>query len=371
MKRLVFFLILMVSLGTVIISCSDVLEQEEQTIIENEASGTILALNLWDSFRNAETRSAAEEFPAYYGGMFLEKGKLFVLVVDDNESVRNNLVSRCGGTDFEIKACEYSYLQLRNVVDRLTDLMKNVPIAENLGLLGCALLDYDNKVEVWLEDCSLASITKFKKVVCDEPFLVFKKGDSIRFEENIYSGSAIGNGRGWGSLAYRAKMNGQIGFVTSGHVMKQIGNFLYKEDNLTIIGECKACSYSGTVDAAFCTLNSGFTPINQVQGDFFTLQPSTGVAFVGLNVNLGGKYNHSKGKVISTYVTYKGYDGSVMSNGIASSYASQNGDSGGIVYDDGGYAIGVHIGSLPLDGTTRALSCPAEDVNRLFFLTMF
>lgn len=360
----------MVSFGMAFVSCSDALEQEE-IVVGRECSGTTLAVNLWNSFRNGVTRSSEKEFPAYYGGMYLDKGRLFVFVVDDNESVRNNLLSRCGGADFEIKSCEYSYLELRNVVDRLTDMMKNASIVEDFGFLGCALLDYDNKVEVWLEDCSSESVSKFKKSVCDEPFLVFKKSGSVRFEENIYSGSAIGNGSGWGSLAYRAKMNGQIGFVTSGHVMKQVGKYLFKEDNFTILGECKACSYSGTVDAAFCSLNSGFTAINQVQGDFFSLQPSTGVAFVGLNVNLGGKYNHSSGKVVSTYVTYKGYGGTVMSNGIASSYASQNGDSGGIVYDDGGYAVGVHVGSFSIDGATRGLSCPAEDVNRLFFLTMF
>jgi hypothetical protein len=61
MKKLIFFLVLMVSFGMAFVSCSDALEQEE-IVVGRECSGTTLAVNLWNSFRNGVTRSSEKEF---------------------------------------------------------------------------------------------------------------------------------------------------------------------------------------------------------------------------------------------------------------------------------------------------------------------
>lgn len=355
-------------------ACTSSLEEldDDSAITAQSVSGIDLANNLWDSFKTAGvTRAESNAYPSYYGGMYLEKDNLVVLTCENSEEVKEEIADRCKGTGFKIMDCDYSYSELSSLMDELTDVMKNTALSNELGFISCSLLDKENRIEIQLADCSRQNIDKFKSVASNSPCLTFVQGSPLTFEENIYSGSSIGTATGYGSVAYRAKMNGKAGFVTSGHVMKQIGNYLFKDDRITILGECKACSYTGTVDAAFCELSSGFIPINQVQGDFFTLKASTTGAFVGMSVNLGGRHNHSKGKVVSISVAYNGYGGTVMTKGIASDYASEGGDSGGIVYDNSGYPVGVHVGKGTVNNVARAICCSASEVNSLFLLTMY
>lgn len=356
--------------------CSNDLDEQNFAPETKSLSYLELANNLWDSFEGSVTRSTtavdANIYPMYYGGMYVQNDKLVVLVRENNTSVRENLIKRCGGAGFEMINCDYSFVELRDIVQKVIKSLQNT---NELNIVGCALLDKENKIEVWLDDCSQQSIDKFKAVIGDYSCFTFKTSNPVQFEESIYSGSSIGvkNGvtNGWGSLAYRARRNGAEGFVGSGHVMKYVGNALYNDNHSTVIGDCIASNIGGTVDASFCTLRSGYTPSNQVRNNFFTLSTTTKFPLVGEIVNIAGRHNNGSGHVVSTYVIYNGYTGAVMSGGIAADYASKDGDSGAVIYDNSGRLVGVHVGKVDVGGTLRAISCPAADVNSVLNLVLY
>lgn len=356
----------------IIAGCSNDLDDQNFVSETKSLSYLDFANNLWNSFEGAVTRSITAVdgniYPSYYGGMYVQNDKLVVLVRENNVSVKEDLLKRCDGSGFEMIICDYSYEELRSIIQKVTELLQS---SDEQNVVGCALLDKENKIEVWLKDCSQLNINKFKSVIGNYSCLTFKESMSVQFEESIYSGSSIGVSSGYGSLAYRARRYGSEGFVGSGHVMKNVGNTLYKDDRSTVIGDCVACNISGTVDASFCTLRSGYTPSNQERNNFFTLTTTIKFPIVGESVNIAGRHSNGGGSIVSTYVTYKGYTGAIMTGGIAADYDSQSGDSGAVIYNNLGHLIGVHIGKASVNGINRSISCPATDVNSVLDLDLY
>lgn len=112
------------------------------------------------------------------------------------------------------------------------------------GLEGFGIIPSENRVFVELKDCSNNTINSFRNEVLDSPMLKFvpSKGDIVA-EEAIAPGSGL-KATSTGSFGYRARLNGQVGLVTAGHVARSVGVSVYKDFDVPyptqLIGSCAA-----------------------------------------------------------------------------------------------------------------------------------
>ena len=93
-------------------------------------------------------------------------------------------------------------------------------------------------------------------------------------------------------------MGTTTGIVASGHVLSTLDAKVYR--NTTLIGTVKKVQLSGSVDAAFVALDSGFEGTNSIG----TTSVSTSIEVLGEggNVSLRGYYNQTDGVVYNTGV---------------------------------------------------------------------
>lgn len=207
--------------------------------------------------------------------------------------------------------------------------------------------------------------------------LMFKKAVSkIMAEEEIKPGAGIVTSSSSGSLGYRARMNGQNGMVTCGHVAKTIGAKVYKDFDIPypsgdLIGSCLKTQISGSVDAAFIKMDSPYEPSNMTWWGTM-LSPWVSYPLVGMSVNKEGKAGRfSIGKVVAIYVSANIHfpsGGSALLYGlIQTSYSSQPGDSGGIVYSNDNSILGIHEGA----DASYTYSIDASNINSTFSLSLY
>lgn len=60
-----------------------------------------------------------------------------------------------------------------------------------------------------------------------------------------------------------------------------------------------------------------------------------------------------------------------MYNFIKANYRSVSGDSGAVCYASDKKVVGIHQGALSEGGSERTIVVPAEQINRVFGLTMY
>lgn len=126
------------------------------------------------------------EYPDYYGGSYIENGKLIVYIVKGYNEKTPQLLS--SDPIFVTKECDYSYNELLKATNEVSEFMvseKNAenPIRKKLSL--CSLSETFNRVEVYVSDLSPSFISEFKRQVSNSPaikFIIAPKYDDF---ENI------------------------------------------------------------------------------------------------------------------------------------------------------------------------------------------
>lgn len=349
---------------------NDNMNPTQQTMLQ----GRDLANNLLASFSNNVTRNAELNYPNYYGGMFFdEKGQLNILSVSENpDKYREEFIQRCQGDNFILKSCKYSLNELNNGIEIIRELLSTAPQAsKTLGLKSFWLSDNKSELHIGLSDCSDENINYFKTTIADLPYIVFEQVDKIEYQaEQIDAGSPINskNGISQSSLGYRAICNGEKGFVVAAHAMISMGTVsLYDAPNWEI-GQCK--KIDKTVDAAFCTLFSSYTPSNTTfEGVSLTSDIET--VIFGDKVSICGHHSSGSGTVLSTNYNYVGPEGNAIYGGVQATYTSQNGDSGAVIYTASKNIAGMHSAGVTTSGTKSAIFIPAAAINRALSLTMY
>lgn len=164
------------------------------------------------------------------------------------------------------------------------------PVIENIEMFG--LSETNNRIEVYLYDCSNTAISDFKHYMMDSPAICFirsrcQQEDFVNFIESLKSSTFRANftvnpGNSIGaspdpdsnlvpsSFGYKATYNNKVGFITAAHVvaLNDYFSIIYDTNKSNPIGRCLYSSRSGSVDAAFCDLSEGNCTItNNISGN--------------------------------------------------------------------------------------------------------
>lgn len=320
------------------------------------------------------SRSTEPNYPDTYCGAYIDDNGELVIYVKGAETTRDAFVQNTegllGGNNFRIKEATFSYNELVSLMNELNTYKDthNNDVANGFNYYW--LSDKSNNIVVELDYMSAENIAAFKAQVSDSPIITFKQADGPMMPEiNMNPGQSIRT-VGSGSMGYRAKKGGKVGFVSAGH-MGNLNDIVYVGD--VAVGKIISKQASGKVEATFIEVtNSDYTPSNTINGTSNTLSTKTSKPGVGTVINkCGASTGATSGKIISTNATIT-VSGVTYTDVTTADYSSAGGDSGGIVYSyvsstNTRYTLGTHSFS---DGTTRSF-IKADNTNSALGLTRY
>lgn len=381
MRKLLFKCLILSAIFTMV-GCSNDLNDVEinkQKIDDSELQAAELGMNLMESFKASPLKSSSDMvYPDYYCGAYINADKKFVVLVNDNSNnVQENLILRTKGSNFIVENATFTMNELLETIDILNELFfdkTKESFLSDIGLKGFGIIPSENRVFVELKNCSDNNISLFKNRVLNSPMLKFtpSKGDVVA-EETIAPGSGL-KATSTGSFGYRARLNGQTGLVTAGHVARSVGVNVYKDFDVPypseLIGTCAATQIGGSVDAAFIRLTGSYTAGNYTAWGT-TISSVVEPAYQGATVYKEGKNGFSTGSITATNVSktinFPSGGSATLWGLIEASYSSAGGDSGGIIYSGSNNILGTHEGS----GGGSAYFIYAGDINNTFGLSTY
>lgn len=300
------------------------------------------------------------EYPDFYGGAyFSEHGKFTVYIHGDFEEGIRAVTSVIGNDNIEFKKADYSYKYLCSLADEIYDFVlkdKTSDVAQTISSFG--VMDKTNTLEVRLIGLDDAKAEMFSRRVLDKKGITFKNSmGRIELKADLRPGciaSADAFNASHGSFAFPAKRtsDGTIGMVSSGHVFS-VGTTLYQSG--IPIGTCSISQRSGSVDAAFLTIDnlSSYPVSNTLCSSSNLLSTNTVNPMVGTNIFIEGAVtSFSQGVIIGTNESIIDDDDILLTNLTSADYTATYGDSGAITYtldpSFTRYTAGVNVGG---DGT--------------------
>lgn len=289
-----------------------------------------------------------------YGGMYIdENGNLHALLNANKLTSLANTQAEINvkNATVKIETYDYSLKEMKNALNELSDLYYKYNLTPNRIYLDEQL----NKVVVEVT-VGLEYPNEILETIKNPIYKIVALKDSaiVRKEVDVYI--APGYAGYDCTVAFMAKRNGVIGFVTAGHCIS-VGQ-RFRNSLGGYIGICAVSIDNSTVDAAFVEATGGtYVPsrtakysgvhISGVNADYIVQ---------GAQIHLEGKMSgHQVGLITSTSATIGTQNGV-----ITTSYDSQGGDSGGTMwvskYNSSTEAttnciVGVHNGSYTIDNT--------------------
>lgn len=339
--------------------------------------------NLLCEFNKLSTRTSTPNYyPEYYGGAYInQKGNLVVYIKNKKDvSIKKALSTYAQDDSLIYKECKYSLNELNELIERITLYKLNNNNQLSNSIYAYYIVDSENKIIVEYD----ANITNFTQLFNNKIFnhnsVTFiastTKPEDISTNINLGSPISAYTGTGMianGSIGYRAKLNGIIGFVTAGHVVPSEDTYVEFEGiNFAI---CRKRQYSGSVDAAFCeTLTPpGYTVTNIIDGTSNVLSTEISEPGAGTTVNKRGqKTGSSSGQIYSTNANFT-INGITFTNLTSvNNMTADNGDSGGIVYSyvsasNTRYTLGILKGIL----NGKTYYCKANQINKSLGITRY
>ena len=297
-------------------------------------------------------------YPNYYGGMYITEDSNNVIL----QIIKNNIPS-----DNKNEYKKYKELisfddsiiieYVDNDFNSLDEVNNNIikyfssDKVEYKNLIGNYVDVYTNKVIVEIDKNTKETQNQFKELVIDSDLITFVEKEG-RNEDALNAGSGIKT-KGVDnncSMGFRAKINGNVGYITAGHCYDGTGES-------STGGTVTHRQYSGSVDAAFVKKTNiltflyntltyqggGITQLNTI-GLCPFLSSGTAVARSGVSSQ------YRAGTVTNN--NYSGYWGTTyFTNLVATNVYVLGGDSGGPVFfptntDGGATLIGVVKGKI-------------------------
>ena len=344
----------------------------ENEILEGEALDKYNKLLLSWSYDGIVSDTCAE-FPAFYGGAYLnEKKELVIQVTSLSDEIKRYFSDIIDTNNVAFEVVEISYDELLKEHSRIEQILyKEKKNDLEKMIVGVGMSVMNNSIKIYL-DCDDKSIKEkglageIKKLtevdnICLEAAL---GGETPASDLNPgaeitnYIGSDPYN-RSVGFWAVDS--SGNYGIVTSPHHNLHAGNCVYVGG--TYFGTASTPHPTGTVDAVFVKReNTAFSPTRYVPGWAFYLSANTTILLCeGSSVYTRGKVTgcHYGSVTDINYTSSLGITGAVKTDiGIAL------GDSGGIVAGGGNsttkYAAGIIFSRL--DDTGHGLFCKAINI---------
>lgn len=363
-------------------SCTSELDEVSSMKIDNKViSGKDLGKNLIASFKDVNSRSfeiKTFSYPFYYGGAYLDKECLIINVTQTSPDVVEDLRIRCGGNGFILKKCNNAYAELLEVADKMDDFLlanNGKDKINDLKFYGFTICELSNDIEVRLGDVSKENIDRFKHEVSNVSYIHFVEETELPcFKSREYKlGESVFCYLEYGSIGFRAKQGTSTGFVTAGHVGKQVGLPIYEDEySVDEIATVEATQFGGDLDAAFCKAINGNTFSNYVTNNFFEVNPKLASYMANTPIGFAGRHTSCTGYVTNPYASQT-FKGGVTLSGIVeitTTSITQYGDSGGLIYttddmDIAGTLIGGYMNS------SIAYFCPAARIVERYDLELY
>lgn len=108
----------------------------------------------WD-LQYSENMGEFYGYPDYYGGAYIEEGKLYLMVTCDPEDVREEITDVTGNSEIILRECDYSYSELQELHDRVLMDYKKLRKVYNMDVTILRMIRIDdktNKVGIWITD---------------------------------------------------------------------------------------------------------------------------------------------------------------------------------------------------------------------------
>lgn len=315
-------------------------------------------LQSMEMYAMTNSSSADSQYWDYYGGAYIDDqtGKLVVLVTDLSSFTLNKMrtFSR-NGDSIQFQLCDTPYNQILNAIEILSE---NIEYLESQGVYIDSIRDdvLNNCVVVDMQELNPSKIA-IVKTVADYDFLHFKNSEGITLDVSVEAGTGIYNVNTnmLSTLGFAATLDGEPGFVVSGHSAKTIGDEFATDAEELTIGTVIATAWrnKSTADAAFVQAARRITPTNELasgSGNIwgttsYRLPANTTISMLGQESGL------TSGKLQSYSVTSNHASGITIYDQWCATYSSDGGDSGAPImlyegkYDVSRYTLlGIHSG---------------------------
>lgn len=147
-------------------------------IDENDSLSVLLANELYRISVNAKE----EKYPLFYGGSYIDHDSIVFLLSNTASFAEIMTIATDNSLPYlRLKSCDVPYKELLNVEKRLHNFYfkrSNRKIIEDIiGWSSWHVSAPDNKVLIWLEECTDRNIENFKKYVLNSPVLLFIETD--------------------------------------------------------------------------------------------------------------------------------------------------------------------------------------------------
>src|SRR5690606_31666106 len=284
-------------------------------------------------------------YPESYGGAYIDdNGKLVICITDSSANVHTYRYYADNGTA-SLKGVQYSVNTLKGVMDRMNAHVKEHPeglIAQNMDFF--AIDERNNRIIMDVKQLNKSYEEQFRSVITDASCVVLQdeggalentaqytlgRGEMLEVLHGIYLRSF--------SLGIRAKLDGEDGFITTGHIpWQEDDDVMYAGNTFAKFVKYKA---EGSVDAAFCEIINDNYEIDGSAGGTIGTDGLQGqvVAYGSL---LGG----AEGRIenVSASASFPDGDYTNLTRFRLNNAATiSEGDSGGGVFSSSGDVHGV------------------------------
>lgn len=312
---------------------------------------------------NSKTKDI-ESYPEYYAGSYLDdQGKLVICITDDNENIKKTFIDAAESSDLQFKKVDNSYKTLSELQDKITKIfdssynkyIMNDYSADDItkemikSITSISIVNRNNGIVVSMQDITDEKIDSFKKLFGDDDRITFENSGSSVNSTAWQPGRGIYNT--YVSVTYRCStgysatytnMSGAVftGFVTCAHGYHYVGTPIYTDSSCsTTLGTVMVRMYSGSVDAAFVSINNAnYSVSTSVYYGGVTIKRNSYVTELteGCTIYKAGSTTGLTTAIVqSTNCTFT-VDGTTFTNLVKTSKFCESGDSGGIVYYDWG-----------------------------------
>lgn len=300
---------------------------------EKEYASVEKYVNMMKSFEPNQNPTA-KDYPEWYAGAYINpEKKLVVLLTEgyDNEATRSEVGRLMGSLNNVVfLPAKYSYRHLTEIMDTINAYgEKN---KENLICFMWMIKEQENRVKVLVEKLDDEIVQRFKNVVSADDCIVFQE------EKNNYKptialnpGSVVNMlNAGHGSMGFKVKRNGVVGFLTAAHVVN-LGSNVYTTGG-ALLGNCTTRYLGSVCDAAYVQItNANYTPTGSLPGNY-TLTANMSNPPVGTTIHkIGATTKSTSGTIINTNITLS-YSGYLINNCTLTNAPTAGGDSGGACY---------------------------------------
>ena len=333
----------------------------------------------------------AKDFPAYYGGAYVNKeGNLVVQIAYREGSLRFNRAAEqvskiCGTQQLIFREAKHSYSELIDTMSALLEYCDSEKY-QNSGvrIVGFEISEDKNAITVSIDSNDAAAEEEIRQSIGKKDLLIFEYqecGEELTYSldcgsEIGMSTASLGFSAGYPAFHTTAAGNKIKGFVTCGHAFDTISNSASIYCFSGYIGNLDTTrkQHSGSIDAAFITLNGSQVTTNVRSTNISVVLTGYTTPPAGSTVYMTGKYSlHSSGLVLSTSHTSPANSGlPELTDMVKAAYSSIAGDSGGIVYARVGYQNYYIAGTQSRRASDGSYSvyCKVGNINTAFGINL-